>query len=331
MTTAAVEVFTCDDQCSSLCDDMDAAPNFESFRSLVICAIAICFYHLLQYFVIQKNNNFIFIFVHSISTTQRFYENFNCFHFSSKVNFKLNKTLPPVFFKTVVSLYATTFELPKLSVAFYCDSLAFFFQKEKTQNKVEKKTTITQNMSKVNLGECKTQEEILDVIEQSRKITRLIISAVQKGSKFEVSQILEHYGLPMTSRLHFKVVGIVMEQWRSKKKYNLKKNSFFVPPLLLPFDKKLSLEMENCDMEQKNEYNEEQIFNILKKNKFAMEKLKASASRGTIVISDLLSEWELPIGALQSKVIRKIQDYFKEEVKKKYVFHCQKKNNNDKT
>lgn len=55
----------------------------------------------------------------------------------------------------------------------------------------------------------------MDAIEQSRKITRLIIAAVQKGSKFEVSQILEHYGLAMTSRLHFKVVNIVMEQWVS--------------------------------------------------------------------------------------------------------------------
>ena len=66
---------------------------------------------------------------------------------------------------------------------------------------------------KVNLGEYETEEDILDAIEQSRRITRLIISAVQKGSKFEVSQILEHYGLPMTSRLHFKVTNIVMEQW----------------------------------------------------------------------------------------------------------------------
>ena len=64
-----------------------------------------------------------------------------------------------------------------------------------------------------DLGQYETEEDILDAIEQSRRITRLIISAVQKGSKFEVSQILEHYGLPMTSRLHFKVTNIVMEQW----------------------------------------------------------------------------------------------------------------------
>ena len=56
-------------------------------------------------------------------------------------------------------------------------------------------------------------EDILDSIEQSRRITKLIIAAVQKGSKFEVSQILEHYGLPMTSRLHFGVINVVMEQW----------------------------------------------------------------------------------------------------------------------
>jgi len=131
---------------------------------------------------------------------------------------------------------------------------------------------------RINLGDCETEEEILSAIEQSRKITRLIISAVQKGSKFEVSQILEHYGLPMTSRLHFKVVGVVMEQWFSL----------------------MGIE------------DEEQIFNMLKKNKFAMDKLRQSASRGTIAVSDLLSEWELPIGALQSKIIRKIQDYLKE-------------------
>ena len=63
------------------------------------------------------------------------------------------------------------------------------------------------------MGEYDTEEKILDAIEQSRKITRLIISAVQKGSKFEVSQILEHYGLTMTARLHFRIVNIVMEQW----------------------------------------------------------------------------------------------------------------------
>jgi len=131
---------------------------------------------------------------------------------------------------------------------------------------------------RINLGDCETEEEILDAIEQSRKITRLIISAVQKGSKFEVSQILEHYGLPMTSRLHFKVVGVVMEQWFSL----------------------MGIE------------DEEQILNMLKKNKFAMDKLRQAVGRGTIAVSDLLSEWELPIGALQSKIIRKIQDHFKE-------------------
>jgi len=101
---------------------------------------------------------------------------------------------------------------------------------------------------------------------------------VQKGSKFEVSQILEHYGLLMTSRLHFKVVNIVMEQWFS----------------LMGIEE------------------EEQIIIILKKNKFAMDKLKQAVPQGTIVVSDLLSEWELPIGALQSKIIRRMQDHFKE-------------------
>ena len=67
----------------------------------------------------------------------------------------------------------------------------------------------------VNLGTYQTEEDVLDAIEQSRRITKLIVSAVQKGSKFEVSQILEHYGLAMTSRLHFKVTNIVMEQWVS--------------------------------------------------------------------------------------------------------------------
>jgi len=128
---------------------------------------------------------------------------------------------------------------------------------------------------RVNLGEYETEEDILDAIEQSRRITRLIISAVQKGSKFEVSQILEHYGLPMTSRLHFKVTNIVMEQWFSL----------------------MGIE------------DEEQIWNILKKNPYAMNKLKSIASGGTMVLSDMLTEWELGIGALQSKIIRRIVKY----------------------
>merc|ERR1712244_5853 len=141
---------------------------------------------------------------------------------------------------------------------------------------------------RVNLGELETEEDILDAIEQSRRITRLIISAVQKGSKFEVSQILEHYGLAMTSRLHFKVTNIVMEQWFS----------------LMGID------------------DEEQIWTILKKNAYAMSKLRQKASGGTMVLSDMLTEWELGIGALQSKVIRRIAKYFEEEKK-------QSNNNND--
>mmetsp|Transcript_34226 Transcript_34226/g.30040 ORF Transcript_34226/g.30040 Transcript_34226/m.30040 type:complete len:212 (+) Transcript_34226:192-827(+) len=132
---------------------------------------------------------------------------------------------------------------------------------------------------RVNLGEYETEEDILDAIEQSRRITRLIISAVQKGSKFEVSQILEHYGLPMTSRLHFKVTNIVMEQWFSL----------------------MGIE------------DEEQIWNILKKNPYAMNKLRSIASGGTMVLSDMLTEWELGIGALQSKIIRRIVKYCEAE------------------
>jgi len=132
---------------------------------------------------------------------------------------------------------------------------------------------------RVNLGEYETEEDILDAIEQSRRITRLIISAVQKGSKFEVSQILEHYGLGMTQRLHFKVTNIVMEQWFSL----------------------MGIE------------DEEQIWNILTNNAYAMNKLRSIASGGTMVLSDMLTEWELGIGALQSKIIRRIAKYCEEE------------------
>jgi len=120
-------------------------------------------------------------------------------------------------------------------------------------------------------------EDILDSIEQSRRITKLIIAAVQKGSKFEVSQILEHYGLPMTSRLHFGVINVVMEQWFSL----------------------MGIE------------DEEQIWKILSQNRFAMNKLKQNANAGTMVLSDILTEWELGIGALQSKVIRRTVEHFK--------------------
>lgn len=54
---------------------------------------------------------------------------------------------------------------------------------------------------------------------------------------------------------------------------------------------------------------EEQIWNILKKNPYAMNKLKSIASGGTMVLSDMLTEWELGIGALQSKIIRRIVKY----------------------
>merc|ERR1712176_953525 len=144
-----------------------------------------------------------------------------------------------------------------------------------------------------NLGEMETEEDILDEIEQSRRITRLIISAVQKGSKFEVSQILEHYGLATTSRLHFKVTNIVMEQWFS----------------LMGID------------------DEEQIWVILQKNPYAMDKLSRVAFKGTMVLSDMLTEWELGIGALQSKVIRRIVQHFQAEKDNK----SKEANDNDKS
>jgi len=147
---------------------------------------------------------------------------------------------------------------------------------------------------RLNLGECETEDEVLDAIEQSRRVTRLIISAVQKGSNFEVSQILEHYGLPMTSRLHFKVVSIVMEQWFSL----------------------MGIE------------DEEQIWGILRKNEYAMEKIRSIAPKGTIFLSDLLTEWELPIGGLQSKIIRRITDHLDEEIKLGHKIPFKNANNN---
>ena len=134
---------------------------------------------------------------------------------------------------------------------------------------------------KINLGDCETEEEILDAIETSRKITRLVIQAVQKGSKFEVSQILDHYGLAMSTRLHFKVVNTLMEQWFSL----------------------IGLE------------DEEQILSVLQKNKAAMARVRTVMPKGTLAMSDLLSEWELPIGGLQSKIIRRLAELLKEEDK----------------
>merc|ERR1719458_2235952 len=58
---------------------------------------------------------------------------------------------------------------------------------------------------------------------------------------------------------------------------------------------------------------EEQIWNILTKNPYAMNKLRQIASGGTMVLSDMLTEWELGIGALQSKIIRKIAAHFNDE------------------
>ena len=61
---------------------------------------------------------------------------------------------------------------------------------------------------------------------------------------------------------------------------------------------------------------EEQIWNILQNNKWAMQKIAEVAPGGTMVLSDLLSEWELPIGALQSKIIRRIQVQLKNQKNK---------------
>lgn len=54
---------------------------------------------------------------------------------------------------------------------------------------------------------------------------------------------------------------------------------------------------------------EEQIWGILRKNRYAMNRLRQIRPKGMMVLSDMLTEWELPIGALQSKIIRRIQDY----------------------
>merc|ERR1719419_1240377 len=85
----------------------------------------------------------------------------------------------------------------------------------------------------------------------------------------------------MTSRLHFGVINVVMEQWFSL----------------------MGIE------------DEEQIWLILTKNRFAMNKLKQNANAGTMVLSDMLTEWELGIGALQSKIIRRFAKYCEEELK----------------
>ncbi len=61
---------------------------------------------------------------------------------------------------------------------------------------------------------------------------------------------------------------------------------------------------------------EEQIWNILKKNPYAMNKLRQIASGGTMVLSDMLTEWELGIGALQSKIIRRIAAFCSDQQNK---------------
>lgn len=131
---------------------------------------------------------------------------------------------------------------------------------------------------RVNLGEYEKEEDVLDAIEQSRRVSKMMVAAVQKGSKFEVSQILEHYGLPMTSRLHFKVANVVMEQWFSLMGIN----------------------------------DEDALWDVLSKNQYAMNMLRDNADKGRMRLSDIFSDWELGIGALQSKTIRRFLDYHKE-------------------
>merc|ERR1719273_1819861 len=106
-----------------------------------------------------------------------------------------------------------------------------------------------------------------------------MVTAVQKGSRFEVSQILEHYGLSMTSRLHFKVANVVMEQWFS----------------LMGIEE------------------EEALWDVLSKNKYAMAMLRDNAHKGRMRLSDIFSDWELAIGALQSKTIRRFLEHNKKE------------------
>jgi len=132
---------------------------------------------------------------------------------------------------------------------------------------------------RVNLGEYDKEEDVLDAIEQSRRISKMMVAAVQKGSRFEVSQILEHYGLPMTSRLHFKVANVVMEQWFSLMGIN----------------------------------DEDALWEVLSKNTYAMNMLRDNADKGRMRLSDIFSDWELGIGALQSKTIRRFLEFHKKE------------------
>lgn len=143
---------------------------------------------------------------------------------------------------------------------------------------------------RVNLGEYDKEEDVLDAIEQSRRVSKMMVAAVQKGSKFEVSQILEHYGLPMTSRLHFKVANVVMEQWFSLMGIN----------------------------------DEDALWEVLSKNQYAMNMLRENADKGRMRLSDIFSDWELGIGALQSKTIRRFLDFHKKETEEK-----SKSNNNE--
>ena len=62
---------------------------------------------------------------------------------------------------------------------------------------------------------------------------------------------------------------------------------------------------------------EDQIWKILTSNPFAMTKLEKNANAGTMVLSDILTEWELGIGRLQSQIIRRVKDHFNADNKGK--------------
>lgn len=152
-------------------------------------------------------------------------------------------------------------------------------------------TAAYRKSQRVNLGQYEKEEDILDAIEQSRRVSRMMMVAVQKGSKFEVSQILEHYGLPMTSRLHFKVANLVMAQWFSL------------------------LGINDCD----------ELWEVLNKNEHAMTLLRENADKGRMRLSDIFSDWELGIGALQSKTIRRFLEFHKKEKEQEQAQQAAKK------
>merc|ERR1712172_461114 len=62
----------------------------------------------------------------------------------------------------------------------------------------------------------------------------------------------------------------------------------------------------------------------LSKNTYAMNMLRDNADKGRMRLSDIFSDWELGIGALQSKTIRRFLDFHKKETEVK-----SKSNNNE--